>query len=58
MTEMERLNRGERVLVGHRVLAKCPACDKIIRVNKPIIGDLHLCSEEAAEAERKRTGRG
>ncbi len=53
---MERLNQGEDVLVGHRVLRKCFDCGNIVRMNKPIIGGLHFCSEEAAERERQRTG--
>ena len=26
--------------------ATCQKCGKVVRLNKPLIGDLHLCSEE------------
>lgn len=38
-----RLNRGEVVVVGKKMMAKCRACRKIIQVNKPVLGSMHIC---------------
>ena len=26
-----------------KIYATCPNCHKMVRINKPIVGDLHLC---------------
>jgi len=30
-------------VVGNRLMGKCYACGKIIRINKPFLGSMHLC---------------
>jgi hypothetical protein len=39
----ERLRRGEIVEVGGKLYAYCPECKKLVRVDKPFLGSLHLC---------------
>lgn len=36
------LPRGTFV-VGNGLYARCRVCGKIVRLNKPILGDLHVC---------------
>ena len=31
------------IIVGGKIYARCSACGKIVRINKPIIGDIHVC---------------
>ena len=38
------LNPGEIVNVSGKLYACCPRCAKIVRINRPIIGDLHVCA--------------
>ena len=30
-------------VIGSKVYATCDACNKLIRINKPFFGSLHLC---------------
>jgi hypothetical protein len=39
-----RLARGEAVTIGCGVYRVCRICHDVVRVNKPIVGDLHLCA--------------
>jgi len=43
--------RGNLIIIGDKIYACCALCGELVRVNKPIIGSLHLCSldEEAAK---------
>lgn len=41
---MERMRGGEEVFVNGKVYALCPQCRQVIRMNKPLIGSLHLCT--------------
>jgi hypothetical protein len=40
-----RLLRGEIVQVGHGLYRRCPVCGSVVRINKPILGDLHFCAK-------------
>lgn len=31
--------------IGRKIYTQCEVCEGIIRVNKPILGDLHICAE-------------
>ncbi len=33
-------------VIGNKWYSKCRICHKTIRVNKPILGDLHFCEEK------------
>ena len=37
---------GDLVLVGKKLFTLCRTCGKIVRVNKPIVGGLHVCEED------------
>lgn len=39
----EKLRNGELVEVGGRLLARCQRCGSIVRVDKPVLGGIHLC---------------
>ena len=32
-----------------RVFTKCPTCMKVVCVNKPVFGSLHICDESESE---------
>ena len=38
------LKLGEIMNFGGKLYACCPRCAKIVRVNKPFIGDMHVCA--------------
>jgi hypothetical protein len=43
---LDRLRLGQEIVVdGHRY-GRCADCRKIVRTDKFLIGDLHLCSKE------------
>ena len=35
---------GQVVKIGKALYSRCAECDSLVRVNKPILGSLHLCS--------------
>lgn len=41
--EVYELKVGQIYVIGRKVYAKCPDCGGFVRLNKPIIGDLHFC---------------
>ena len=44
-------------IVGNKLMAKCEACGKIVRVDKLIFGSLHCCvlaEEEKILLEKRR----
>lgn len=55
-TEHERLMRGEIVVVGGKMYRRCSMCGTVVRINKPLVGDLHLCltDEEIAKVRTTR----
>ena len=42
-------------VVGNKLMGKCYDCGKIIRIDKPILGSIHLCllPEEIEERNRE-----
>lgn len=34
---------GEAIKIKGKLYTRCPKCNTIVRVNKPLIGDLHVC---------------
>lgn len=41
---------------GHHLYAVCGTCNKLVRLNKPLFGDLHLCSpDESPRIKRSVT---
>ena len=32
-------------IVGNKLMARCQTCGKIIRLDKPIFGSLHICTK-------------
>ena len=32
------------IIIGSRFYRRCPSCYKMVRINKPFLGDFHLCS--------------
>ena len=39
-------DQEEAIVTGGKIYMRCPACGKLVRVNKPIIGSLHVCADE------------
>ncbi len=55
MSDGNFINEGKPFIVGRRVVAQCQACGKIVRLDKPFLGSLHICSlERAQEADASR----
>ncbi len=44
MNDNERLDKGLPVFVNGKVYALCKECGSLVRLNKPFIGSMHLCS--------------
>jgi hypothetical protein len=34
------------IIAGNRIYKICPACRKLVQVNKFLLGDLHICVPE------------
>ncbi len=47
----DRLLRGEIVETGGKLYGVCQQCGGIVRVNKPFLGDLHLCTPDTKGEE-------
>lgn len=43
--ELKIMAKGERVDRNGKRYAICSECRKVVRIDKPIIGNLHLCNE-------------
>lgn len=39
-------NKQNLIIAGNKIYAFCGECGSLVRVNKPIVGSLHLCSLE------------
>ena len=52
--QKDRLAQGLSIVLGDRVYAVCRGCMTVIWMNKPLVGSLHLCSEERAAEERRK----
>lgn len=37
---------GEVRVIGDKLYIICVDCGKLVQINKPIFGDLHICAEE------------
>ena len=44
--KMLDLKEGRIVEVMNKHYVRCDGCDSIVRVDKPIFGDLHFCEEQ------------
>ena len=42
--------------VGNKLYGVCQACGSIVRIDKPIFGDLHLCVGQKQETEKDKEG--
>ena len=43
-------------VVGGKWYSECPACEKTIRVDKPLIGSLHVCLTPDEIQEKQERG--
>ena len=41
--DTDALKDGKIVVVGNKLYGICANCGKLIQINKPIIGSIHLC---------------
>jgi hypothetical protein len=46
VTDLTTLRPGRLVAVGGKLYARCARCGNLIRVDKPILGSLHICTAE------------
>lgn len=46
MSEGSSLSGAPMKIIGGKLMAVCPNCSKIIRLDKPILGSLHACTTE------------
>ena len=37
---------GGRWLSGGKIFGTCEMCEKVVRLDKPLIGSMHLCLEQ------------
>ena len=52
---METDELGKHLVVGGKIYAYCHWCGKMVRLNKLILGSLHIClTEEEKDAKAKR----
>ena len=42
-------------VVGNKLMSVCGTCNKIIRVDKPVLGSLHICLSDEEIASRRET---
>ena len=42
----ELITSGHVTVAGSKLIALCQKCGKVITLNKPIIGSLHVCTGE------------
>lgn len=40
---MVRIDEDELMIVGNGIYAICPKCHHMVRVNKPLLGSVHIC---------------
>lgn len=52
---MQQLPNGA-FLSGTGVFAVCPACEKVVRLNKFLLGSFHLCLTEQELAQKMAMG--
>jgi len=43
---MKQPELGEIFQVGNKLMGRCAECGQIVRIDKPILGSLHICTEE------------
>lgn len=46
LTDQETLNKFYKtkvIKIGNKIYARCHSCGQVVRLNKPIIGSLHVC---------------
>jgi len=36
-------NGLEIIIAGHKLYVICPVCNELVRINKPLLGDIHIC---------------
>ena len=48
------LKPGKVMVIGRKAYVACPLCRSIVRINKPLIGDLHICVGGTHEHEDDR----
>jgi hypothetical protein len=42
--QWRQLGENKLVTIGKAQYGICAGCDSIVRLNKPLIGDLHICA--------------
>lgn len=42
---MKYLSPGEIIEIAGKIYGKCANCHKLVRIDKPIFGSLHLCKK-------------
>lgn len=45
-------------IVGHKLYGTCAVCNSIVRIDKPIIGGLHLCLPKEEREEQRVASQG
>lgn len=43
---------SQRIISGGRVFDTCARCGKLVQLNKPLVGGLHLCATDCQLAGR------
>jgi len=53
-SDWERMQRGEIITIGGKLMTICRDCGKLIRMDKPIFGSWHICATDEEIAQRRR----
>jgi hypothetical protein len=43
--DLASLRPGQALTIGGKVFARCADCREIVRMDKPMFGSLHLCTD-------------
>lgn len=47
-------NNKDTIITGGKIYKRCIYCNKLVRINKPIVGAMHICvDKETREFKRK-----
>lgn len=49
-----KLNKENMIVAGNKIYGICLDCGKLVRINKPIIGSVHICLTEEEKALKQQ----
>jgi hypothetical protein len=43
---ISKLHHGDSIVLGNKIYQVCSDCRQVVRINKPLLGSMHICSED------------